>query len=161
VLVNLAGLGAETGRLLRFIGEQPALAGHSVARRLGFSLHSLVQSGVHKTRVSSGRPSDESSSALAVITWLSEDSGGGVLILDSLFLVLAGTRGTLCLILMLVLAALSRRSDATYLTLVLIAVSRCFGRCGEPDDHIPALTSMSVVIGSAARTRRWWVRLPD
>lgn len=69
---------------------------------------------------------------------------------DDLLRLVVGIRAALCFILMLVLAALSRRPDTTYLILVQLAASRRFGHRGDPDDHaLPALTSMSVVIGEA------------
>jgi hypothetical protein len=131
--------------LLRFIGEQPSLAWHRVARNAEFSPRSLVQTGVREAWAWLTRPRDEPSPVRVLIAWLSENALGSLLVL------VIGIRAALCFILMLVSAALSRRSDGIYLTLVLIAVSRRFGRRDEPDDRIPALTSMSVVIGEAAR----------
>jgi hypothetical protein len=62
-------------------------------------------------------------------------------------------RATLRLVLIRVLSALSRRPAARSFVLVLLAASRCFGRRAEPSDHaLPALISMSVVTGAAARS---------
>lgn len=132
--------------LLRFIGDRPSLTWHRVVRRLGLSLRTIVGFDVDEMHVWLTSPRDELSPVRALIAWLSENARGRLLRLVD------GIRAALCLVLMLVLAALAHRPDAGYLTLVLIAVSRHFGRRGEPDDHVPALTSMSIVIGEAVRT---------
>lgn len=131
--------------LLKFISEQPSLTWHRVVTRLGSSLQSFVGFDMNEMRAWLTRPRDELSPVRALIAWLSENARG------SLLRLVDGIRAALCLVLMLVLAALARRPDTGYLTLVLIAVSRRFGRRGEPDDHIPALTSMSIVIGGIVR----------
>lgn len=51
-----------------------------------------------------------------------------------------------------ILSGLSSIPEAINFILLLLAVARCYGRRTEPSDYIlPALTSMSVVIGEAAR----------
>jgi hypothetical protein len=63
-----------------------------------------------------------------------------------------GIRTTLRLILVRVLSALSRCPDTIDAVLELLAASRCYGRRTEPSDYtLPVPTSMSVVIGEAAR----------
>lgn len=63
-----------------------------------------------------------------------------------------GIRAVLWLRLVLVLAALSRRSDALRFVLIVLAASRCYGRRGDPDHYVlPAHRSMSVIVGDAAR----------
>jgi hypothetical protein len=65
-----------------------------------------------------------------------------------------GIRAALCLKLVLVLSALSRDLAARNIVLVMLAVSRRFGRRGDSDDHavLSALMSMSVVIGGSVRS---------
>jgi hypothetical protein len=63
-----------------------------------------------------------------------------------------GIRTILRLILVRVLSALSRCPNAINAVLVLLAASRRYGLRSEPSDYtLPVLTSMSVVIGEAAR----------
>ena len=51
-----------------------------------------------------------------------------------------------------ILSGLSRIPDAINFVLLLLAAARCYGRRTEPSDYtLPVLTSMSVVIGEAAR----------
>jgi len=65
---------------------------------------------------------------------------------------LDGIRSNLRLTLIRVLSALSRSPDTINAVLVLLAASRCYGHRTEPSGHtLPVLTSMSVVIGEAAR----------
>jgi hypothetical protein len=62
-----------------------------------------------------------------------------------------GIRAILCHTLLLVLSMLMRRPAGLSFTLILVAVSRRYGRRGEPGDHLfPALRPMSVIIGEAA-----------
>ncbi len=62
-----------------------------------------------------------------------------------------GIRSTLRLMLIRVLGALSRRPNALGFGLVLLAIARCFGHRGEPDDDVlPVRMPISVVIGEAA-----------
>jgi len=62
-----------------------------------------------------------------------------------------GVRAALCLMLVLVLSALSQRPDGLDFVLILLAASRRFGRRSEPEHHgFPALTPRPIVIGEAA-----------
>lgn len=72
---------------------------------------------------------------------------------NGLLRLIDGARAALWLILVLVLNALSRFSVARSLGLIILAVSRHFGHRSEPSDHVlPALTSMSAVIGEVTRS---------
>jgi hypothetical protein len=72
---------------------------------------------------------------------------------DSLLRLVDGIRTVLRLMLIRVLSALSRRPDRLDFVLIILASCRSYGHRGEPADHaLPALTSMSAVIGEAARS---------
>ena len=62
-------------------------------------------------------------------------------------------QATVRLVFIRVLSVLSRRPAAVSSVLVLLAASRCFGHRSELSDHaLPALISMSVATGAAARS---------
>lgn len=61
-------------------------------------------------------------------------------------------RMVLRLRLIYIMSGLSRIPEAVNFVLLLLAAARCYGRRTEPSDYtLPVLTSMSVVIGEAAR----------
>jgi len=67
---------------------------------------------------------------------------------DGLLRLVDGIRAVICWLLVLVLAALTRRPDVVAFLLVLLAARLRFGRRGESDDHVlPALRPASVVVG--------------
>lgn len=73
---------------------------------------------------------------------------------DDLLRLVSGIRAALCIVLMLVLAALARRSNIPSFTLLIVAASRRYGRRGEPDGRVvPAHRSLSGIRGEPSVQR--------